>query len=119
MQIVGSLISAKERPPEEDIAAVIEDLWIGLEKITITRVAQELNTTRHLVRWYFTDEIMISVRSANQEIRQKNIIAKCIEAIDILTEGGNRLKMRELKKLTSVRDYFLLKKSIVYYQDRI
>jgi hypothetical protein len=119
MQIVGSLISAKERPPEEDIAAVIEDLWIRLEKITITRVAQELNTTRHLVRWYFTDEIMSSVRSANQEIRQKNIIAKCIEAIDILTEGGNRLKMRELKKLTSVRDYFLLKKSIVYYQDRI
>lgn len=119
MKIVASIIHTKEKPNEPEINSVIEELWLNNEKITISKVADKLNTTRHLIRWYFTDQVMQSVYSANKEIRENNIIAKCIEAIDILTEGGNKLKMRELKKLTSVRDYFLLKKSIVCYQDRI
>lgn len=52
----------------------------------------------------------------NKEIKEEQEISKAIEAIDILTEGGNKLKMRELKKITSIRDYSILKKAIENYQ---
>ena len=44
------------------------------------------------------------------------MIARAIEAIDILTEGGSKLKMRKLKEITSIRDYSLLKQAIINYQ---
>ena len=116
MKIVGQLISAKEKPSEDRISGVIEELWFKKEKITISKVAEVLDTTRHLVRWYFKDDILKSIASANKEIRKENMIAKAIEAIDILTEGGSKLKMRKLKEITSIRDYSLLKQAILNYQ---
>ena len=52
-------------------------------------------------------------------IRETYLISKAIEAIDILTEGGNKIKMRELKKITSIRDYALLKNAVKKYEDAI
>ena len=46
-------------------------------------------------------------------------MAKAIEAIDVLTEGGDKLKMRSLKKITSIRNYSLLKKAVIRYQKKI
>ena len=46
-------------------------------------------------------------------------MSKAIEAIDELTDKGNRLKMRQLKKLTSIRDYALLKKAVTIYQNQV
>lgn len=116
MKIVGQLISAKEKPSEDRISSVIEELWFKKEKITISKVAEVLETTRHLVRWYFKEDILKSIASANKEIRKENMIAKAIEAIDVLTEGGSKLKMRKLKEITSIRDYSVLKQAIVNYQ---
>ena len=119
MKIVGSLIGTKEKPTEEQIDSTIEELWLDKEKITITKVAEKLNKTRYLVRWYFDKEKLKSIRNFNSEIHETNQISKAIEAIDILTDNGSSLKMRELKKLTSIRDYALLKQAVISYQKRL
>jgi AraC-like DNA-binding protein len=119
MRIVGSVINTKEKPEADDISAVIEELWLNKEKITIGKIASTLNTSRYLISYYFDDEISESIKKLNQEIRDVNLMSKAIEAIDELTDKGNRLKMRQLKKLTSIRDYALLKQAVIQYQNQV
>tara|TARA_R110001632_G_scaffold59062_3_gene143670 strand:+ start:4361 stop:5107 length:747 start_codon:yes stop_codon:yes gene_type:complete len=119
MKIVGSVIGRRNRPSTDDIDLVIEELWLDKDKITISKVANKLNKTRHLVRWYFDQDKLDQFKSLNLEIKQENDMDKAIEAIDILTEGGDKLKMRSLKKITSIRNYSLLKKAVIRYQKKI
>lgn len=119
MQIVGAIIGRRNRPSAEDIDSVIEELWLDKNKITISKVAEKLNKTRHLVRWYFDQDKLDQFKSLNSEIKEENEMSKAVEAIDVLTEGGNKLKMRSLKKITSIRNYSLLKKAVIRYQKRI
>jgi len=119
MQIVGAIIGRRNRPSVDDINSVIEELWLDQDKITISKVADKLNKTRHLVRWYFDQDKLDQFKSLNFEIKEENEMSKAIEAIDVLTEGGNKLKMRSLKKITSIRNYSLLKKAVIRYQRKI
>lgn len=119
MKIVGAVIGRRNRPSTDDIDSVIEELWLDKNKITISKVANKLNKTRHLVRWYFDQDKLDQFKSLNLEIKQENDMAKAIEAIDVLTEGGDKLKMRSLKKITSIRNYSLLKKAVIRYQKKI
>jgi hypothetical protein len=119
MKIVGAVIGRRNRPTSDEIDSVIEELWLDKDKITISKVADKLNKTRHLVRWYFDQDKLDQFKSLNLEIKEEKEMSKAIEAIDILTEGGNKLKMRSLKKITSIRNYSLLKKAVIRYQKKI
>ena len=119
MKIVGAVIGRRNRPSTDEIDSVIEELWLDKDKITISKVAEKLNKTRHLVRWYFDQDKLDQFKSLNFEIKEENEMAKAIEAIDVLTEGGDKLKMRSLKKITSIRNYSLLKKAVIRYQEKI
>ena len=119
MKIVGAVIGRRNRPSTDEIDSVIEELWLDKDKITISKVAEKLNKTRHLVRWYFDQDKLDQFKSLNSEIKEENEMSKAVEAIDVLTEGGNKLKMRSLKKITSIRNYSLLKKAVIRYQKRI
>ena len=119
MKIVGAVIGRRNRPSTDDIDSVIEELWLDKDKITISKVANKLNKTRHLVRWYFDQDKLDQFKSLNIEIKQENDMAKAIEAIDVLTEGGDKLKMRKLKQITSIRNYSILKKAVIRYQEKI
>ena len=48
-------------------------------------------------------------------MKREASIAKAIEIIDQLTDNGNKLKMRQLKQLSSIRDYKLLKEAVSRY----
>jgi hypothetical protein len=119
MKIVGAVIGRRNRPSVEDINSVIEELWLDKDKITISKVASKLNKTLHLVRWYFDQDKLDQFKSLNIEIKQENDMSKAIEAIDVLTEGGNKIKMRKLKQITSIRNYSILKKAVIRYQKKI
>lgn len=119
MRIVASIIHTKNKPTEYEIDAVIEELWLNKEKITISKVADKLNTSRYLASWYFQGDKKKAIQNANKEIKETNLISKAIEAIDILTDKGNKLKMRELKKITSIRNYALLKTAVMQYHNEL
>jgi len=119
MRIVASIIHTKKKPSELEIDAVVEELWLNKEKITMSKVADKLNTSRYLTSWYFQGERKKAIENANKEIKETNLISRAIEAIDVLTDKGNKLKMRELKKITSIRNYQLLKNAVMQYQNQI
>ncbi len=116
MKIVGKLISTKQKPSSDYISSIIKELFEENQKITMSKVSERANTTRYMIRWYFEPEIKKEIVLMNDMIRENNLISKAIEAIDILTEGGNKVKMRELKKITSIRDYKILKSAVRKYE---
>ena len=119
MKIVGNLISSKQRPAKQYLDNIVQELWQDNIKITISKVAEVARTTRYMVKWYFDDSVLEKIQDLNVIIKETNLISKAIEAIDELTEGGNKIKMRQLKKLTSIRDYSILKKAVKKYEDAI
>ena len=60
-----------------------------------------------------------SIKNANKDIKKTNLISRAIETIDILTDNGDKLKMRELKRLTSIRNYSILKEAVICYQKNL
>ena len=119
MKIVGNLISSKQRPAKQYLDNIVQELWQDNIKITISKVAEVAKTSRYMVKWYFDDNVIQKIQDLNVIIKETNLISKAIEAIDELTEGGNRVRMRQLKKLTSIRDYSILKKAVKKYEDAI
>ena len=119
MRIVASIIHTKKKPTESEIDAIVEELWLNKEKITMSKVADKLNTSRYLTSWYFQGDRKKAIENANKEIKETNLISRAIEAIDVLTDKGNKLKMRELKKITSIRNYQLLKNAVMQYQNEM
>ena len=119
MKIVGELINTKEKPKKQHLDGIVQELWSENIKITVSKVAEKANTSRYLVNWYFNDKKKKEISDLNEMIRETYLISKAIEAIDFLTEGGNDVKMRHLKKITSIRDYSILKKAVKKYEDAI
>ena len=119
MKIVGNLISSKKRPAKQYLDNIVQELWNDNIKITISKVAQVSGVSRYMVKWYFDESVREKIKDLNEIIKETNLISKAIEAIDELTEGGATVKMRHLKKLTSIRDYSILKKAVKKYEDAI
>lgn len=116
MEIVGRLIGRKSIILKEDMMLILEDLYMNKERISISKLAELTDTSRYIIKKSIDQEIKGEIENLNAKIKEENYIAKIIEAIEELTSGGNRLKMRRLKEITSVRDYRILKKAVTLYQ---
>ena len=116
MKIVGEIIGSKPVISEEDINLVVDDLYLSKEPVTIAKLAELCDTSRYMIKKSITDEVMEKINAMNSKIREENAIAKVTEAIEELTAGGDKLKMRKLKEITSIRNYKLLKKAVTLYQ---
>ena len=52
-------------------------------------------------------------------IREEIKILKVVECIEILTSGGDDIKVKSLKKLTAERDYDIIKKAIFRFENHL
>jgi hypothetical protein len=117
LEIVGSLIGRKPLIEEQDLKFIISDLYENRERITLSKIAELTDTSRYIVKKSIPNKMWREIVNLNEKIKEEKNISKIIEAIEILTSKGNRLKMRKLKELTSVRDYDILKKAVTLYQN--
>lgn len=118
-KIVGQLIGQKPLIAEEDIKFIMSDLYMNQERITIAKISELTDTSRYIVKKSISNELWSDIKQINETIKEEIAIAKIMEAIDEITSGGNRLKMRKLKQITSVRDYSVLKKAVRLYDQNL
>lgn len=116
-EIVGKLIGRKPLIDESDLKFIISDLYDNRERISITKIAELTDTSRYIVKKSISAKMWRDIVNLNEKIKEEKNISKIIEAIEILTSRGNKLKMRKLKEITSVRDYEVLKKAVTLYQN--
>lgn len=66
-----------------------------------------------------TATIKNTIKKSNAFIRRQNKVQKIIEYIDVLSEGGNEVKIRELRKFIAVKDYSMIKEAFSIYKESL
>ena len=74
----------------------------GISGVAVIRISGE--KTKDIIKFY------------NISIREEKKILKVVESIQILTSGGDEIKIRSLKLLTAERNYEIIKKAIARFE---
>lgn len=114
--ITGILTKRDVRFTEEDVISSVYDIYNRKLKITASSIALELNCSEKTILRLMSKDIKSQIKKLNEVTRKENIIENVSNWIHVLSDNGNKLKMRELKKLSKIRDYDLIKEAIHRYE---
>lgn len=101
---------------KEDIHKAIAQLFDSQRIITQEAIAKELMCSRRTVNRVCDTETNKMIKNFNKEIRREQSISKAIEWIDVLSDSGDGMKMQDLKKITNIRDYSIIKEAMSRYE---
>jgi hypothetical protein len=79
-------------------------------------IAAHLTCSRRTISRLITNQIKLKIETENKKIKRERAISSAIEWIDVLSDSGNEIKMQELKSLTNIRDYTIIKEAIHRYE---
>lgn len=99
-----------------DLYGCIDKLSRAQIVITQDSIASELMCSRRTVSRLLNQKIKFKIQMINQKIKRESAISSAIEWIDVLSDSGNKIKMQELKSLTNIRDYSIIKEAIHRYE---
>lgn len=103
---------------EFDVMQAIAKLSMAQIVITSDSIADELICSRSTVNRLLNPMIKTKIKQENEKIRREKQITKAIEWIDVLSDEGNSVKMQELKSLSNVRDYSVIREAISRYESQ-
>lgn len=113
--IVGSVVGNR-KANEELIYDAIEELMFLDEKITYDKISSILKCSRQTVAHKTTPRLKTIIIEHNIKLKESNERQELLNVMDKLTNGGkDKLKIIALKKLTSIRDYELIKNVILEF----
>lgn len=119
LSICGILFKRHLSITEEDILSAVYELNATNIPINDKRISSILNCSQRTVQRRITQKIRNNINNCNRDIKRKIKVDKIIEYIDVLSEGGNDVKIRELKKFISVKDYSMIKEAFSRYKDSL
>jgi len=119
LAICGLLFKRHLSVSEDDIRSAIQEIKLANIVISDQKIASILSCSQRTVQRRITKDIRTEISKSNRDIKRKIKIDKIIEYIDILSEGGNDVKIRELKKFISVKDYSMIKEAFAKYKDSL
>lgn len=99
-----------------DVHKAIAQLFDSQRIITQEAIAKELMCSRRTVNRVCDTETNKMIKNFNKEIRREQSISKAIEWIDVLSDSGDGMKMQDLKKITNIRDYSIIKEAMSRYE---
>lgn len=101
---------------EFDLSQTVEKLFDRQQVVTQDSIAKEMMCSRSTVARLMNDMIRQIIDNKNKITRRESMITKCIEFIDVLSDAGSPMKMQELKSMTSIRDYSVIKEALIRYE---
>lgn len=111
-QVVGKGITYTE----SDLMAMVNKLSDYQIVITQDILATEMMCSRRTINRLMNDMIKQIIQVENQNTRREKNITTAIEWIDVLSDSGDAFKMQELKNLSNIRDYSIIKEAIYRYE---
>jgi len=111
-QVVGKGITYTE----SDLMAAVNKMSSLQMIITQDMLATEMACSRRTVNRIMNDMIKQIIEVENQKTRREKKIISAIEWIDVLSDSGDDMKMQELKNLSNIRDYSVIKEAIHRYE---
>lgn len=115
MKIVGQLVGTKPRLSEQDLISVIEDMAENKIKITISKIAELTDKTKHIVNQSLTKKTKYLIKELNEKIKIEKDTDSVLEAVDRLCQENKKVTARRVKEICSVRNYALIKKAMAVH----
>ncbi len=84
--------------------------------ITSQRISRHINCSLPTVNRLLDEKTKDIIKFYNISIREEKKILKVVESIQILTSGGDEIKIKSLKLLTAERNYEIIKKAIARFE---
>jgi hypothetical protein len=120
MSITASLVSRSSKFTKMDIIKALSNLFYKRQIATKKDIANEIGCAEKTVQRLMEDETLKAVmKENNDELKKEKQIADVIECLDILSDEGNKVKIRALKQITNVRNYKLIKEAYDRYEKKI
>lgn len=116
MSVTAQVVSKGISYTQADLIAVIDKLSRNQMVITQSLIAAEMMCSRRTINRLMNSTIKSSIELENNKIRREKSITTAIEWIDALSDSGNKVKMQELKSLTNIRDYSIIKEAMHRYE---
>ena len=116
MSITASLSKRGVAYTQQDILQSIDQLSASQIVITQEMIASHLTCSRRTISRLMNDQIKTKIEVENKNLRREKSISSAIEWIDVLSDSGNRVKMQDLKNITNIRDYSIIKEAIHRYE---
>ena len=118
LSIAAKVVSKGITYTEFDLRQVIDKLSHSQILITQDMIAHEMMCSRRTINRLMNHRIKAVIQSENEKIRRERSISKAIEWIDVLSDEGSHVKMQELKSLSNVRDYSIIREAIARYENQ-
>ena len=103
----------------KDINSAIEYFKTFNILITSKKISEHINCSLTTVNRLLNKSIKDRIKFYNISIREEVKILKVVECIEMLTSGGDDLKIKSLKQLTSERNYDIIKKAIIRFENHL
>lgn len=116
MAITAHMIKRGINYTAYDVMAAIDKLSRSQILITQDMIASELVCSRRTISRLMNNKIKSTIEIQNKKIKRERAISNAVEWIDVLSDSGNKVKMQELKSLTNIRDYSIIKEAIQRYE---
>ena len=116
MAVTAHMIKRGVSYTSADLLICVEKLSRAQIVVTQEALATELMCSRRTVSRIMNQKIKSSIEVVNKNIKREKAISNAIEWIDLLSDSGNKVKMQELKSLTNIRDYSIIKEAINRYE---
>lgn len=119
MSIAGEIFKRHLSITPLDVEKAVFQLKLANIDINASRISQILSCSQKTVQRNMTATIKNTIKKSNAFIRRQNKVQKIIEYIDVLSEGGNEVKIRELRKFIAVKDYSMIKEAFSIYKESL
>lgn len=116
LSIVAQIVSKGLTFTEKDLIDAIEHMAQARIIINYERLANTLMCSTKTVNRLMTTEIKDQIKKENIKIKREKAIEKVVEWIDVLSDSGDNVKMQDIKNLTNVRDYSIIKEAFTRYE---
>lgn len=114
--IASNVVSKGITYTEFDLRQAVGKIAYSQLVITNQIIAKEMMCSESTVNRLMNNLIKSIIKKENEKIRRENAISKCIEWIEVLSDNGDHMKMQELKNMSNIRDYSLIREAITRYE---
>ena len=119
MAIAGILFKKHISITKDDVWKTVQEIIARNEVITDVKIASNLRISQKTIQRTMTKDMRRQIKISNAFIKRNNKVNEIIEYIDLLSEGGNDVKIRELRKFVAVKDYSLIKEAFSKYKESL
>jgi len=116
LSIVAQMVSKGLTFTETDLRVAIDNLSRSRIVITQKSISDQLMCSTKTINRLMTANLKDTIKKENVIIKRESAIEKVIEWIDVLSDSGDGIKMQEIKNLTNVRDYSIIKEAFKRYE---